>query len=203
MGYPTGDILGADGCFGSWAADFSPPEPSRATMPVTTGSAPVTKTIGIVRVSRRTAAVAGSPSVTMMSGCRPTNSKSPGAMLGEAECASGKPGERRRHIHAAPGPHLTSTHSPLRPFRRRSLRRASFVASRRKRKVDRSCRIRRQWPGCSARWSPSRRRSGGAHDARVRRSAPGPPIGPLPRPPGARQTGEGGQCPLTDTNNCL
>ena len=26
---------------------------------------------------------------------------------------------------------------------------------------------------------------------------------PLPRPPGARQTGEGGQCPLTDTNTCL
>src|SRR5215468_11730296 len=51
--------------------------------------------------------------------------KSAAAMLGEAECASGKPGGGvdTSNIHAAPGPYLTSTPSPLRPFLRRGLRR--------------------------------------------------------------------------------
>ena len=44
------------------------------TMPLATASSPTTKTIGIVRVSRWRAAVAGAPIVAMMSGCRPTNS---------------------------------------------------------------------------------------------------------------------------------
>jgi hypothetical protein len=63
-----------------------------------------------------------SSSITLRS-MRP--GKSLASMLGEAECASGKPGERRRHsdIHAAPGPYLTSTPLPLRPFLRRALRR--------------------------------------------------------------------------------
>jgi hypothetical protein len=47
---------------------------SRATMLLATGSLTFAKTIGIVRVSRRRAAVAGVPFVTMMSGCKPTNS---------------------------------------------------------------------------------------------------------------------------------
>ena len=41
------------------------------------GSGPVTKTVGIVRVSRLRATVAGVPFVAMMSGCRPTNSCAP------------------------------------------------------------------------------------------------------------------------------
>ena len=44
---------------------------SRATIPLATGSLTFAKTIGIVRVSPWTAAVAGVPYVTMMSGCRP------------------------------------------------------------------------------------------------------------------------------------
>ena len=47
---------------------------SRATMCWATGSPTAAKTIGIVRVSRWTATVAGVPPVKMMSGCRPTNS---------------------------------------------------------------------------------------------------------------------------------
>jgi hypothetical protein len=53
---------------------FPPGRLSRGTMRQTTGSFPTVKTIGIVRVSRWTATVAGVPSATMMSGCRPTNS---------------------------------------------------------------------------------------------------------------------------------
>ena len=44
---------------------------SRGTRPVATGSLTLAKTIGIARVSRSTAAVAGVPFVTMMSGCKP------------------------------------------------------------------------------------------------------------------------------------
>jgi hypothetical protein len=44
------------------------------TMPLATGSFTLAKTIGIVRVSRWRATVAGVPPVRMMSGCRPTNS---------------------------------------------------------------------------------------------------------------------------------
>jgi hypothetical protein len=51
---------------------FPPGWLSSATMPLATGSIKLAKTIGIVRVSRWTAAVAGSPFVRMMSGCRPT-----------------------------------------------------------------------------------------------------------------------------------
>jgi hypothetical protein len=48
---------------------------SRATMPLATGSATPIKTIGIVRVCRWMATVAGVEGiVTMISGCRPTNS---------------------------------------------------------------------------------------------------------------------------------
>jgi hypothetical protein len=47
---------------------------SRATMLLATGSLTPKKTIGIVRVSRWTAAVAAVPFVAMMSGCEPTNS---------------------------------------------------------------------------------------------------------------------------------
>ena len=47
---------------------------SRGTRPLATGSLTLAKTIGIVRVSRWRAAVAGVPAVTMMSGCSPTNS---------------------------------------------------------------------------------------------------------------------------------
>ena len=53
---------------------FPPGRSSRATMPLATGSDTFAKTIGIVRVSRWTAAVVGVPGVRMMSGCRPTNS---------------------------------------------------------------------------------------------------------------------------------
>jgi hypothetical protein len=53
---------------------FPPGWLSRETMPVATGSVPFTKTIGIVRVSRRRARVGAVPPVTIMSGCRPTNS---------------------------------------------------------------------------------------------------------------------------------
>jgi len=56
---------------------FPPGRLSRGTMPVATGSLAPAKTIGIVGVSRWTAAVAGLPYVTMMSGCRPTNSSYP------------------------------------------------------------------------------------------------------------------------------
>jgi hypothetical protein len=48
---------------------------SRGTMPLATGSLRPTKTIGIVRVSRWRAAVAGVElAARMMSGCKPTNS---------------------------------------------------------------------------------------------------------------------------------
>ena len=47
---------------------------SRATMPLATGSLTFAKTIGIVRVSRWTATDGGVAFVTMMSGCRATNS---------------------------------------------------------------------------------------------------------------------------------
>jgi hypothetical protein len=47
---------------------------SRATRPLLTGSATVATTIGIVRVSRWRATVAGVALVRMMSGCRPTSS---------------------------------------------------------------------------------------------------------------------------------
>jgi hypothetical protein len=47
---------------------------SRGTMPLATGSAAFKKTIGIVRVSRWRAAVAGIEPVRMMSGCERTNS---------------------------------------------------------------------------------------------------------------------------------
>ena len=47
---------------------------NRAIMPLATGSPRLAKTIGIVRVSRWSATVAGVDPVTMMSGCRPTNS---------------------------------------------------------------------------------------------------------------------------------
>jgi hypothetical protein len=40
---------------------FPPGRSSRATRPLATGSATIVKTIGIVRVARRTAAVAGTP----------------------------------------------------------------------------------------------------------------------------------------------
>jgi hypothetical protein len=43
-------------------------------MPLATGSPAFAKTIGIVRVSRWTAAVVAIVPVRMMSGCRPTNS---------------------------------------------------------------------------------------------------------------------------------
>jgi hypothetical protein len=43
-------------------------------MPLATGSVTFVKTIGIVRVSRWRATVAGVELVTIMSGCRPTNS---------------------------------------------------------------------------------------------------------------------------------
>src|SRR6516165_8161423 len=54
---------------------FPPGWLSRATMPLATGSIRFAKTIGIVRVSRWRATVAGVESVRMMSGCRPTNSR--------------------------------------------------------------------------------------------------------------------------------
>ena len=47
---------------------------SRATTLLATGSVTLTKTIGIVRVSRWTVTVAGVATVRMTSGCRPTNS---------------------------------------------------------------------------------------------------------------------------------
>jgi hypothetical protein len=53
---------------------FPPGRSSLGTMPLATGSAAFAETIGIVRVSRWTAAVAGVAPVRMMSGCRPTNS---------------------------------------------------------------------------------------------------------------------------------
>jgi hypothetical protein len=53
---------------------FSPGRSSRGTMPLATGSIPLTKTIGIVGVSRWMATVAGVPPVRMMSGCKPTSS---------------------------------------------------------------------------------------------------------------------------------
>jgi hypothetical protein len=43
-------------------------------MPLATGSLVLTKTIGIVRVSRWRATIAGVVFVRMMSGCKPTNS---------------------------------------------------------------------------------------------------------------------------------
>ena len=46
-------------------------------MPARDGPLPVAKAIGIVRVSRCRATVAGVPCVRMMSGCRPTNSCAP------------------------------------------------------------------------------------------------------------------------------
>src|SRR6516165_2094187 len=48
---------------------------SRATIPLATGSATLAKTMGIVRVSRWTAAAAGVPYGTITSGCKPTNSR--------------------------------------------------------------------------------------------------------------------------------
>jgi hypothetical protein len=54
---------------------FPPGWLSRSTRPLATGSPALAKTIGIVRVSRWAATVAGRPPVTrMMSGCKPTNS---------------------------------------------------------------------------------------------------------------------------------
>src|SRR6516165_2017205 len=53
---------------------FPPGWLSRGTMPLETGSDTPAKTIGIVRVSRWTAMVAGVPYVTIISGWRPTNS---------------------------------------------------------------------------------------------------------------------------------
>jgi hypothetical protein len=53
---------------------FPPGRLSDATRSVATGSLTFTKTIGIVRVSRWSATVAGVPFVKMMSGCKPTNS---------------------------------------------------------------------------------------------------------------------------------
>ena len=53
---------------------FPPGWLRRATMPLATGSLTPAKTIGIVRVSRWSATVAGVPLVRMISGCRPTNS---------------------------------------------------------------------------------------------------------------------------------
>jgi hypothetical protein len=47
---------------------------SRSTMPLATGSPPFAKAIGIVCVSRWRATVAGVEVVTMVSGCKPTNS---------------------------------------------------------------------------------------------------------------------------------
>jgi hypothetical protein len=53
---------------------FPPGWLSLGTMPLATGSDAFAKTIGIVRVSRWTATVAGVAPVTMISGCSPTNS---------------------------------------------------------------------------------------------------------------------------------
>jgi hypothetical protein len=53
---------------------FPPGRSSRVTVPLATGSVTLAKTIGIVRVSRWTATVGGVEFVTMMSGCKPTNS---------------------------------------------------------------------------------------------------------------------------------
>src|SRR6516165_6554931 len=49
---------------------FPPGWLSAATKPLATGSLTFTMTIGIIRVSRRTAAVAGLVLVAMMSGCK-------------------------------------------------------------------------------------------------------------------------------------
>jgi hypothetical protein len=57
------------------AGDVPPGRSSRGTRPLATGSPRFTKTIGIVGVSRRRATVAWvEPTVTMISGCEPTNS---------------------------------------------------------------------------------------------------------------------------------
>ena len=53
---------------------FPPGRSSRGTMLLATGSATFAKTIGIVRVSRWTATVAGVPFVRTISGFEPTNS---------------------------------------------------------------------------------------------------------------------------------
>src|SRR5262249_42494284 len=53
---------------------FPPGRSSRGTMRWATGSLTLAKTIGIVPVCRWTATVVGVELVTMMSGCKPTNS---------------------------------------------------------------------------------------------------------------------------------
>jgi hypothetical protein len=64
-----------------------PGRSSRATMPLATGSPKPAKTIGIVGVSRRTAAVAAVVPVRMMSGRKPTNScASAGTRLTSSPC---------------------------------------------------------------------------------------------------------------------
>jgi hypothetical protein len=62
------------GFVGGKAGDVPTRAVKPGTMPLATGSATFTKTIGIVRVSRRRAVVAGVPFDKMMSGCKPTNS---------------------------------------------------------------------------------------------------------------------------------